>query len=90
MEFLFSLLVADPTGLLLLQDSSEELVEFLRDWIAPVFLLLVGLVALTFLWRRQMTEFLQFFALAIGIAVFFYFPQFLETIAEAVAGTLGI
>lgn len=89
MDYLFSLLVVDPTGLLL-QDSSDDLVQFLRDWIAPVFLLLVGIVALTFLWRRQMMEFLQFFALAIGIAVFFYFPEFLETIAEAVANTLGL
>lgn len=57
-----------------------------RDFIAPIFMLVVGVVALSFLMRRQITAFLQFFALVVLIAVVFYFPGVFENFAQWVAG----
>lgn len=57
-----------------------------RDFIAPIFLLVVGIVALSFLMRRQIAAFFQFFALTVLIAVLFYWPGVINGFASWVAG----
>lgn len=61
--------------------GSQGLVDAIRKFVGPIFLLAIGLVAMSFLVQRQMTQFLQFIALAVGIAVLFYFPNVIENIA---------
>lgn len=69
--------------------TGQGLANMIRTWIAPLFLLAIGLAALTFLIRRQMMEFFQFFALAIFVALFFYYPNVVEKVAAVIAPTLG-
>lgn len=69
--------------------TGEGLANTIRNFIAPLFLLALSIAALTFLWRRQFTEFLQFAALGVGIALLFYWPGVVESLARLLAGALG-
>ena len=69
--------------------NGDKLASTIRDFIAPLFLLGIGLVALTFLVQRQVTQFLQFFAIAVGVGVFFYFPGFIEGLAKVFSSALS-
>lgn len=74
---------------LLAQTSGDTIATTIRNFIAPLVLLAVGIAALSFLFRRQMTEFLQFACLAVGVAVFFYVPGVVEKVATTIAAAFG-
>ncbi|GII93147.1 hypothetical protein [Sinosporangium siamense] len=74
-----------PTGI-----NTEGLANLLRSVFAPLFLVIVSLVALFFLFTREITRFVQFILLAIAIGVIFYAPNIIEVTARAIAGALGI
>lgn len=61
--------------------GSEKLVDAIRNFVGPIFLLMIGLAALSFLYQRQITQFIQFLALAVGIAVLFYTPGVIQKVA---------
>lgn len=73
--------VAPGADFVLAAGGSQKLVDTIRDFIGPIFLLAIGIAAMSFLFQRQVTQFLQFAALAVGIAVFFYFPGIVESVA---------
>ncbi|WP_239115050.1 hypothetical protein [Planotetraspora kaengkrachanensis] len=75
-----------PTGGI----NTEGLADFLRTFFAPLFLVVVSIVALFFLFTREITRFVQFIILAIAIGVIFYVPNIIEVTAKAIAGALGI
>jgi hypothetical protein len=85
------LALIDPTVMALANTNfvvaagSVELVGKIREFIAPLFLLAIGIAAMSFLFQRQVTQFLQFAALAVGVAVFFYVPGIVETVARFIA-----
>ncbi|MFC5165171.1 hypothetical protein ACFPOI_41000 [Nonomuraea angiospora] len=66
------------------------LANFLRGFFAPLFLVVVSVVALFFLFTREITRFVQFLILAVAIGVIFYVPNIIEVTAKAIAGALGI
>lgn len=70
--------------------NTEGLADFLRRFFAPLFLVIVSVVALFFLFTREITRFVQFIILAIAIGVIFYVPNIIEVTAKAIAGALGI
>ncbi|GAA4597436.1 hypothetical protein GCM10023194_72300 [Planotetraspora phitsanulokensis] len=70
--------------------NTEGLADFLRTFFAPLFLVVVSIVALFFLFTREITRFVQFIILAIAIGVIFYVPNIIEVTAKAIAGALGI
>ncbi|WP_169948700.1 hypothetical protein [Microbispora sp. H11081] len=70
--------------------NTEGLADFLRKFFAPLFLAIVSVVALFFLFTREITRFVQFIILAIAIGVIFYVPNIIEVTAKAIAGALGI
>ncbi|MEU8174020.1 hypothetical protein AB0C14_14165 [Microbispora hainanensis] len=74
-----------PTGI-----NTEGLADFLRRFFAPLFLAVVSVVAIFFLFTREITRFVQFIILAIAIGVIFYVPNIIEVTAKAIAGALGI
>ncbi len=74
-------LMAAPTG--------DKLANTIRNFIAPLFLLGIGIVALRFLSQQQITQFLMFFVITIAVGVFFYAPGFVEPLARAVSKTLN-
>ncbi|MER7210862.1 hypothetical protein [Streptosporangium sp. NPDC000239] len=70
--------------------NTQGLATFLRSFFAPLFLVIVSVVALFFLFTREITRFVQFIILAIAIGVIFYVPNIIEVTAKAIAGALGI
>lgn len=69
--------------------TGAGLATAIRNFIAPLFLLAISIAAMTFLFQRQVTQFLQFVALGIGVAVFFYVPGVVEGLARLIAGAVG-
>jgi hypothetical protein len=70
--------------------NSQGLVTYLQQLFGPLFLGIVGIVALFFLFTREITRFVQFLVLAIGIAVIFYTPSIVQTLATGIANALGV
>ena len=80
-----SLIVAGPLSL-----NTNGLVSYLQGLFGPLFLGLVGIVALFFLFTREIIRFVQFVVLAVAIAVIFYTPGIVRTLAEGIAKALGV
>jgi hypothetical protein len=70
--------------------STQNLVIYLQSLFGPLFLGIVGIVALFFLFTREITRFVQFIVLAILIAVVFYTPNIVELLAKGIANALGV
>jgi hypothetical protein len=70
--------------------NTSNLVVYLQSLFGPLFLGLVGIVALFFLFTREITRFVQFIVLAVAIAVVFYTPGIVETLAKGIANALGV
>jgi len=70
--------------------STQGLVSYLQSLFGPLFLGIVGIVALFFLFTREITRFVQFIVLAVAIAVIFYTPSIVQLLATGVANALGV
>ena len=70
--------------------NTPGLVRYLQGLFGPLFLGIVGIVALFFLFTREITRFVQFIVLAILIAVIFYTPDIVELLAKGIANALGV
>jgi hypothetical protein len=70
--------------------STTGLVTYLQGLFGPLFLGIVGIVAIFFLFTREITRFVQFIVLAILIAVVFYVPDIVEILAKGIANALGV
>lgn len=90
-EFLNTVGAFSPgtTGFIVGDLSGGEIATTIRNFIGPLVMLAVGLAALVFLFKREMTKFFQFAALAVGVAVFFFTPNFLENVGSFVGGIFG-
>ncbi len=80
-----SLIAAAPLSL-----STNGLVSYLQGLFGPLFLGIVGIVALFFLFTREIIRFVQFIVLAVAIAVVFYTPSIVQTLAQGIAKALGV
>jgi hypothetical protein len=81
-----SLIVAAPAASI----STSGLVTYLQGLFGPLFLGIVGIVALFFLFTREIIRFVQFVVLAVAIAVIFYTPSIVQTLAQGIANALGV
>jgi hypothetical protein len=70
--------------------NTPGLVHYLQGLFGPLFLGLVGIVALFFLFTREITKFVQFIVLAVAIAVVFYTPDIVQALATGIATALGV
>lgn len=70
--------------------DTDGLATWLRNIFGPLFLVIVSIVAIFFLFTREITRFVQFVVLAIAIAIIFYVPDVIETTAKAIAEALGV
>jgi len=70
--------------------STQGLVQYLQGLFGPLFLGIVGIVALFFLFTKEITKFFQFIILAVAIAVVFYTPDIVQTLAKGIANALGV
>jgi sugar phosphate permease len=86
------LMASMPDQLLAAPDDlqTDKLAEWLREIFGPLFLVIVSIVAIFFLFTREITRFVQFIVLAIGIGIIFYVPNIIETTAKAIAKALGV
>jgi hypothetical protein len=80
-----TLIIAAPSSL-----STTGLVNYLQGLFGPLFLGIVGIVALFFLFTREIIRFVQFLVLAVAIAVIFYTPSIVQTLAQGIANALGV
>jgi len=71
------------------QISTLSLENYLQGLFGPIFLGIVAIVAVFFLFTREITRFVQFFVLAIAIGVVFYTPNIVELLARGIATALG-
>jgi uncharacterized membrane protein HdeD (DUF308 family) len=60
--------------------STHGLVTYLQGLFGPLFLGIVGIVAIFFLFTREITRFVQSIVLAVAIAVIFYTPGIVQTL----------
>jgi len=79
------LITASPIAL-----STSGLVTYLQALFGPLFLGIVGIVAIFFLFTREIIRFVQFLVLAVAIAVVFYTPSIVQTLATGIANALGV
>jgi hypothetical protein len=70
--------------------STNNLVIYLQSLFGPLFLGIVGIVAIFFLFTREITRFVQFIVLAVLIAVVFYTPSIVQELATGIANALGV
>lgn len=70
--------------------SSQGLVSYLQTLFGPLFLGIIGIVAIFFLFTREIIRFVQFFILAVAIAVIFYVPGIVRSLAMGIAHALGV
>jgi hypothetical protein len=70
--------------------NTTGLVTYLQGLFGPLFLGIVGIVALFFLFTREITKFVQFIVLAVAIAVVFYTPDIVQSLANGIAHALGV
>jgi hypothetical protein len=70
--------------------NTKGLVSYLQGLFGPLFLGIVGIVALFFLFTREITRFVQFVVLAVAIAVIFYTPSIVQDLATGIADALGV
>jgi hypothetical protein len=80
-----SMIIAAPSSL-----STSGLVNYLQGLFGPLFLGIVGIVALFFLFTREILRFVQFLVLAVAIAVIFYTPSIVEELAKGITSALGV
>jgi type IV secretory pathway VirB2 component (pilin) len=69
--------------------GSEELATAIRNFVGPILLVVIGIIAIPFLVRREMTQFIMFVVIAIAVFALFYAPDIIKNLAEGVAGGAG-
>ena len=70
--------------------STTGLVSYLQGLFGPLFLGIVGIVAIFFLFTREIIRFLQFMVLAVAIAIVFYTPGIVQALATGITNALGV
>lgn len=70
--------------------NTTGLADWLRGFFGPLFLVIVSIVAIFFLFTREITRFAQFIILAIFIGIVFYVPGIIEVLAVAIARAMGV
>lgn len=61
----------------------------IRLFLAPLVLLIISIVAVMFLLKKQMKKFIEFAILAIATGVFFYTPGIVQSVATTISGLFG-
>lgn len=72
-------------NLILAAASANSLAEGVRNFVGPILMLVMGIVAITFLFRREMTQFIIFIVIAIVVAIIFYSPDVISNLGQDVS-----
>ena len=69
-------------GDVILSTGSAGLANKIRTFLGPIILLIISGISLTFLFRRQMMQFLTFFIIAVLVSALFYSPEIIENLGK--------
>lgn len=70
-------------------NTGADVLVKIRNFIMPFVLIAIAAISLTFLVRRQMSQFLQFIGISIAVIALVYSPTIIAEAAKAVAGFFG-
>lgn len=83
------LAISELTNHLVLAAGGDSLATGIRNFIGPLLMLTMGIVAMTFLFRREMTQFMIFLIIAIVVSIIFYAPGIISNLAKDVSTQSG-
>lgn len=69
--------------------GTDQLANSIRAFVGPILLVVIGIIAIPFLVRREMTQFIMFVVIAIAVFALFYAPDIIKNLAEGVATPAG-
>lgn len=69
--------------------DSTSLANSIRNFVGPILMVAVGIIAITFLVRREMTQFILFLVIAVAVFAIFYAPDIIKSLAQGVASGAG-
>lgn len=69
--------------------GSEGLANSIRSFVGPILLVAIGIIAIPFLVRREMTQFIMFVVIAIAVFLLFYAPDIIQNLAKGVNDSAG-
>lgn len=81
--------INDLTNHFVLAAGGDSLATGIRNFVGPLLMLTMGLVAMTFLFKREMTQFMIFLVIAILVCIIFYAPDILKNLAQSVNTSSG-
>lgn len=64
-------------------NATDGMVKKIRNFIAPVMLLIVSLISLTFLFKRQFQQFGIFLGITALVAIIFYSPEIIVNFGKS-------
>jgi len=67
----------------------DGVIANIRDFITPIFLLVVGIVSITFLFKRQTTQLIQFVLIATLVGMLLFSPEIIAQFAEWASTVFG-
>lgn len=76
-------------GSLLVMSGHTGVITEIRNFITPIFLLIVGVVALTFLFKRETTKLIQFMLIATLVGALLFTPDIIQNFATWIGGVLA-
>jgi hypothetical protein len=79
----------DTTTTIIMATDSAALADAIRKFVGPILLVVIGIIAIPFLVRREMTQFIMFVVMAIAVFALFYAPTIIEGLAKGVAQGSG-
>lgn len=62
----------------------NDLVDKLRDFIAPILLAIISFMAIMFLFKRQMMQLVTFLAFGIIVFLIFYAPDWIKNLGQGI------
>jgi len=66
----------------ILGNGATDLTDQVRAFVAPFVLIATSLIAITFLVKRQMTQFLTFLIIAVAVFAIFYAPGIVANLGK--------
>ena len=66
-------------------DTGNAIIDSIRDFVGPIYLLIVSLVAIVFLVQRKTRELIQFMIIAIVVGVLLFNSEIIQTLSDIIA-----
>jgi len=85
---LFTDFITGAANYLVLAGLGNNLQTLIKSIIGPIFLAIVGVIAITFLIQRQIMQFVIFIIIAILIAALIYVPDMIKGLGQGAGGEI--